>query len=91
MIGFLRGNAVRWDGERWRTPAGEDGEQVTLRCPHCGAALAPGEPDACLGTIDGAAGACCGHGVHVGYINWPGIPAPAGWWQRAYLGTEAVG
>lgn len=48
--------------------------------------MAPDEPDACLGTIEGIAGACCGHGVHLGYVNWDGIGVGPDWWNRAYVG-----
>lgn len=73
MRGWLRGHPVWWDGLRWLY---EDGVPVELEerpCPKCGETAEKGGPDPCLGMIPGANGACCGHGVHLGYVNWPGI------------------
>jgi hypothetical protein len=33
-------------------------------CPRCGKPPTPEGYDACLGHIEGATSACCGHGVH---------------------------
>lgn len=91
MRGYLRGHLCEWDGERWRyLDTGEPAEGNPRPCPHCGSLPTPEGHDACLGAIPGAAGACCGHGVHLGYVNWPQMPT-RGWWRRAYLvsvGTE---
>lgn len=88
--GFVRGNEVTLDGKVWRTASGEDAHAATLECPTCHVSAGPDDPDPCLGRIPGAAGACCGHGKHVGYINWHGISAPPGWFLRAYVGTTPV-
>ncbi len=77
---------MQWDGHEWRYL---DGVAVTGHprpCPQCGRMPTPEGHDACLGTIPGAAGACCGHGMHVGYVNWPAISAPAAWERGAYIG-----
>lgn len=33
-------------------------------CEPCGEPIVDGEPDPCLGRIEGVEGACCGHGDH---------------------------
>lgn len=86
LRGYVRGNPVTWDGKRWRLADGRDAAACPLTCSECRAVHQPGEPDACLGLIPGAAGACCGHGVHVGYVNWPGIAAPPGWRFNGWVG-----
>lgn len=48
-------------------------------CVLCHELPTPEGHDACLGTIEGAAGACCGHGVTAGYVQRPGegpVPIP---------------
>jgi len=37
-------------------------------CVRCGCKPTPEGYDACLGHIKGARAACCGHGVHEGYV-----------------------
>lgn len=94
MRGWLRGHEVEWDETDavWRhvdshTPA--NGPAAELReCPQCGEFPTAEGHDSCLGTIPGAAGGCCGHGKHLGYVNYPGIAAPAGWAFGAYVGVE---
>ncbi|MGE0227765.1 MAG: hypothetical protein AB7I38_11000 [Dehalococcoidia bacterium] len=85
--GIVRGNAVEWDGACWRLPSGEDAHGTALRCPQCGVWHLPDDPDACLRTIEGVAGACCGHGVHLGYVNWDGIGVGPEWQAQAFVGV----
>lgn len=86
LKGFLRGNAVEWDGKTWRLPNGSDATAAVLTCPECEVPMAPGDPDACLGKIEGIAGACCGHGKHLGYVNWDDIGVGPEWQKGAYVG-----
>jgi hypothetical protein len=76
--GQMRGHRVHFDGV-WRyedgTPAPDD-----RPCTRCGEPPTPEGYDACLGYIEGARSACCGHGVTEPYIL-PGLSA-AFW--RAY-------
>jgi hypothetical protein len=58
-----------------------DGEPLDLEhprpCPHCGCAAFECEQcdewhDACIGHIDGASVACCGHGdLEAAHVSWP--------------------
>lgn len=86
--GFLRGNAVTWDGSTWRTADGRDATACALRCPRCDVDLQPGDPDACIGVVEGIAGACCGHDVHLGYVNWAGIGVGSEWQHGAFVGAR---
>lgn len=87
MRGFIRGHPVAWDevaqifryADTNEPAEGWGGE--SRPCPQCRRLPGPDGHDPCLGTIAGAASACCGHGRHVGYVNWPGIPAPPGWFR----------
>jgi hypothetical protein len=65
---FIRGNLVEFDPQRQEW-VGVETQEVEV-CKKCG--LLPTEEgyDACLGHIEGAKFACCGHGVKDGYILW---------------------
>lgn len=88
---YVNGRICYWDGiaENWRWEDNDllatGSQAVSRECPKCGLICRYGAADPCIGMIHGAASACCGHGVHAGYINWPGVSAPAGWWRNAYL------
>ncbi len=97
LRGYLRGNVVQWDAELqgWRYyPDGAvaDPDHADRTCGFCGQAPTVEGMDACFGEqgIPGATSACCGHGVHPGYVGWPGIGAPPEWWRRVYVGRKAV-
>lgn len=75
--GFRRGwPVVIYAGERsWRWESDlRPMLYETPDCRHCGLSVQVGDDDydPCLGHIDGAVGACCGHGVHEGWINFQG-------------------
>jgi len=61
VTSYVRGNPVVFNGE-WLY---EDGEPITTErpCPRCGELPTPEGYDACLGKVEGATSACCGHGV----------------------------
>lgn len=97
--GTVRGNPVTRAGQGWAwadtgQPAEHWDEDGTWRpCTQCGRTPQPCEHDCqrrhdpCLGHIDGATSACCGHGTHPGYVLWPGqtIDRPAGWHANVHL------
>ncbi len=95
LRGYVRGRLCVWDAEaatwRWddngELAEGWGGE--ARPCPQCQQLPTAEGFDPCMGRIDGASGACCGHGVHAGYVNWPTVSAPEGWWQRAYVGERS--
>lgn len=94
MRGWLRGHEVEWDETDaiWRhvdTHAPASGPVADPReCPQCGYPPSAEGHDHCLMNLPGVSSACCGHGRHIGYITYPGIPAPAGWAFGAYVGVE---
>ncbi len=50
-------------------------EDAEIECVRCGKLPDENGHDACLGHIDGAISACCGHGAHEGYVKYqPGHP-----------------
>lgn len=38
-------------------------------CKHCGKEPTTEGHDACLGKLENVAAACCGHGVHIGWVT----------------------
>lgn len=98
LQGFLRGNLVQWDESTstWRYPDdGVDAMANPRPCPECKQLPTSDGHDPCVANIVGASGACCGHGVHLGYVNWEHVPADNNWWQGAFLiksphGEDAV-
>jgi hypothetical protein len=58
----MRGNPTVFVKGEWLY---EDGEPTTLErpCTRCGEMPTPEGYDACLGKVEGATSACCGHGV----------------------------
>lgn len=60
---YSRGNEIYYDGKVWRYSEAGDIEDDSLPCKRCGKLPTKEGYDACLGYIEGAAHACCGHGV----------------------------
>ena len=61
------GHKIYYDGYVWRYL--DDDSVLTDRpCVRCGRMPTPEGYDACLGHIEGATSACCGHGVHEGFV-----------------------
>lgn len=88
MRGYRRGQAVVWDedGQVWRYADTGAPFDDARPCPQCQRMPHPDGRDACFADpIAGASGACCGHGVHVGYVNWLTIAAPDDWWRGTFI------
>lgn len=72
-IGYIRGHEIYEDDLGvWRYS--DTFEPYLFKeerpCIFCKKAPTPEGYDACLGKIEGAFAACCGHGIHDGYIKW---------------------
>ena len=65
---YIRGHLIKYEGGRWIYEDGVPVEQEERPCAKCGRPPTPEGHDACLGYIEGAVAACCGHGVEDGYI-----------------------
>ena len=65
---YSRGHEIYYDGKDWRYV--DTGEIVNNNrpCKRCGRTPTEEGHDACLGHIEGAKSACCGHGVEPPYI-----------------------
>lgn len=100
VTGTMRGIPVRYDEDSrtwvWTdtgTPAEHFGEDYRP-CIQCGMTPEPCERgcqrrhDPCLGHIDGALSCCCGHGLFVGHVNWPGLAVRDGWFAAVHLDTK---
>lgn len=66
-LSHLRGNPIVYNGEKW---AYVDGGSIDEErpCVRCGRMPTPEGHDACLGEIEDARAACCGHGVEDKYV-----------------------
>ena len=63
VTGYHRGNKTIYTNDQWIY---EDGVPITQEerpCTRCGRMPTPEGYDACLGHIEGATAACCGHGI----------------------------
>jgi len=65
--GFKRGNPIKFINNRW---VYEDDAPITQErsCKRCGKMPTKEGYDSCLGYIEGAISACCGHGIDKKYI-----------------------
>ena len=59
----LRGNPIEYDNKRWVYSDDKSPISVQHPCTRCGEMPTKEGYDACLGHIEGAESACCGHGV----------------------------
>jgi len=66
--GYNRGNPIEYCNGQWVYSDGVPLSQEERPCARCGRMPTAEGYDACLGHIDGATSACCGHGVEKGYI-----------------------
>lgn len=63
-----RGWPTFWDGEQWLYEDNEQSVRDDRPCANCGKEPTPEGHDSCLGFIEGAESACCGHGIQEKYI-----------------------
>ena len=66
--GYSRGHEIYYDGENWRYCDDDTLCHDDRPCKRCGKMPTAEGCDACLGHIDGATSACCGHGVLEPYV-----------------------
>lgn len=64
-----RGNKIYFDGYLWRYSDTNLEIDNNKTCVRCGRSANTDGSDACIGHIDGAISACCGHGVEDGYVK----------------------
>ncbi len=66
-VSFCRGHGIYHDGEEWLYADNGTPCDDQRACKRCGRYPTAEGYDACLGYIDGAKSACCGHGVQKPY------------------------
>lgn len=70
--GYFHGNVYYCDTVNSYRCYYEDGEPVDFShprpCPKCGGSVGGDGCDPCIGKLPGVKFACCGHGIHEGYI-----------------------
>ncbi len=69
-ISYLRGNLCEYINDKWVYLSDKAPIDNVRACTNCGKPPTPEGHDACLGYIEGAAWACCGHGIKESYIIW---------------------
>ena len=62
-----RGHLIEWDGLKWNYADTKEPLLDDRFCVKCGKMPTHEGYDACLGHIEGATSACCGHGIEKGY------------------------
>lgn len=66
---YSRGHEIYFDGHTWRyCDTDQPINEEERPCKRCGKMPTADGHDACLGYIQGAVSACCGHGVHDPYV-----------------------
>ena len=63
-----RGNLIIYRNNRWEYEDGVALDKEERPCVRCGRMPTKEGYDACLGYIEGATSACCGHGIEEGYV-----------------------
>lgn len=69
VTSYKRGHCIYWDNNKWRYEDNNLPINYERPCKRCGQVPTKEGYDACLGYIEGASSACCGHGVQEGYIK----------------------
>lgn len=65
-----RGHEIFYDGLNWRYCDDNSFDNYERPCKRCGKMPTKEGYDACLGNIEGAKHACCGHGVEDKYVKF---------------------
>ena len=63
-----RGHEIYYDGKDWRYSDDDTISDDSRPCKRCGRMPTKEGYDACLGHIEGAKSACCGHGAEEPYV-----------------------
>ena len=63
VTSYSRGHKIYYDGKDWRYVDNNEILNDKRPCKRCGKTPTKEGYDACLGHIEGATSACCGHGV----------------------------
>lgn len=69
ITSYKRGHLIRYNSSEW--VYADNGVPVSKEerpCARCGKMPTSEGYDACIGYIDGAVSACCGHGVEKPYV-----------------------
>lgn len=67
---YLRGWEVYFDGSDWRYTDTNEIFNDSKPCKRCGKYPTKEGYDACVGHIEGATSACCGHGITERYVKY---------------------
>lgn len=65
---YSRGHPIEYSDGQWVYSDNKRPINSNRPCARCGHAPTPEGYDHCIGHIDGAVSACCGHGVEDAYV-----------------------
>ena len=68
ITAYNRGHLIKYVNSAWVYVDTGTTIDIDRPCTRCGRSATTEGYDACLGHIQGATSACCGHGVEKGYI-----------------------
>lgn len=69
VTAYYRGHLIKYIDNIWvYADNGQSIDEEIRACTRCGKMPTQEGYDACLGFIDGASSACCGHGVEEPYV-----------------------
>jgi hypothetical protein len=66
---YTRGHLITFENDLWVYADTKESTDIERPCKKCGQMPTKEGFDACLGHIEGALSACCGHGVEKSYIK----------------------
>lgn len=67
ITSYSRGHSIYYDGLDWRYTDNSELALNSRPCKRCGRLPTAEGYDSCLGYVNGATSACCGHGVEEAY------------------------
>ena len=67
---YSRGHLIICEADKWIYADDKSDANIKRPCNRCGRMPTKEGYDACLGYIEGATSACCGHGVEKATIVW---------------------
>lgn len=68
ITAYSRGHEIYFDGQDWRYTDDNTIENDSRPCKRCGRMANADGSDHCIGHIEGAKSACCGHGIEEPYV-----------------------
>jgi hypothetical protein len=78
VTGYQMGHLIKYENDEWVYVDDNSTIKINRPCVKCHLLPTPEDYDPCLGYIEGAIAACCGHGVQDGYVMMDGYTKKLG-------------